>query len=703
MATLVQAALTVRRSARAGAGNVVALGLLALIAYGRFDGGIDGLSWPHAIVGLVWGGFFVGRLRQRLEQDDAAEGGARLDFEVGLLALAGVHALAHLTGGLSGPLGPLVYVVVAIACAFARPHAGALLAAVAAGIEVAFAFRFAGDAEVAILPLAARVAFIATFGGMNLVLTRAEIARVRARSRAQLDEDRERVRMESRMFRLSAPATRTSDAPDVAQLEPSSVEEVRHALYHVLHLVHRALDLHTCVLLMREGDDGPFRIAEMVSDADAVAHGPFKGGEGAVGAVVKRGAPMRLENLKSGYKGLCYYEGTAPVRAFVGIPIVERGHVAGVLCADRIVDRPFTARDEDTLGQAARQAMRAMTNERVFIQVERSKQEQTILHRASQALGAALDEDAVLAAGLEAAGEFAPFDFAAITVYDADAREHRIAHAEGEKAERFLGKTFKDNTSLTAMVVKNRHYLPYRGEYEPGTHVVFTKRLRLDGMRSLLILPLIVREDAVGTVILAAARKDAFGANVRSTLTLLSNQLAVSLANAHAVKRLEEMATTDGLTGCLNKRTFNEKLEEQLAGASRFGRKLSLLVTDIDHFKSVNDTYGHATGDVVIKELGHILNRLKRETDIVSRFGGEEFCVLCEETDTEGAFILAERIREEVEATIFKTELGDLQVTASLGVATFPEHASTAHGLFEITDKALYEAKNNGRNQVRSA
>nr|MBP7685127.1 sensor domain-containing diguanylate cyclase [Deltaproteobacteria bacterium] len=219
----------------------------------------------------------------------------------------------------------------------------------------------------------------------------------------------------------------------------------------------------------------------------------------------------------------------------------------------------------------------------------------------------------------------------------------------------------------------------------------------------LLILPLIVREDAIGTLALAARRRDAFGDAVRPALQVLANQLAVSLSNAKAVARLEEMATTDGLTGCLNKRAFLDELDRRVRSAERFGRKLSLIVTDIDHFKSVNDTYGHATGDVVIRELGQILMRVKRETDLVARFGGEEFCVLCEETDTDGAILLAERVREELGETVFQTENGKLQVRASLGVATFPTHAKSPEGLFDITDKALYAAKHGGRNMVVAA
>ena len=309
----------------------------------------------------------------------------------------------------------------------------------------------------------------------------------------------------------------------------------------------------------------------------------------------------------------------------------------------------------------------------------------------------------MLEAALSAAAEIAPYDFAAVTQYDAETRMHCVRKAIGDGAENVANLSFRDNTSLTAMAVKNRHYLPYRGEFDPGSQVVYTRKASLLGMQSLLILPLVVRDLAIGTLALAARRRDAFGTQVRPTLAALSNQLAVALQNADSVRRLEELATTDGLTGCFNKRYFGEQLKAKLSAAERFSRQLSLVIADIDHFKVVNDTYGHATGDVVIRELGQVLGRLKRETDIVARFGGEEFCLLCEETDAKGAQLLAERVRQELERTSFETELGKLKVTCSLGVATYPEHARGREDLFEAADRALYKAKRGGRNRVESA
>jgi diguanylate cyclase (GGDEF)-like protein len=349
------------------------------------------------------------------------------------------------------------------------------------------------------------------------------------------------------------------------------------------------------------------------------------------------------------------------------------------------------------------EALRAIRNERVFVQLERTKREQTMLFRASRELGAALTEEHVIEAGLSAAAGIARYDFAAITAYDESRGAHLVIVAVGEGAESARGLSFKDNASLAAMVVKNKHYLPYRGDYDPRQQTLFTAKASLDGMRSVLVLPLVVREEVLGTLAVAAKRAHAYGDAVRPTLEVLANQLAISLSNARAVKRLEEMATTDGLTGCLNKRAFLTDLESKIRSAERFKKKVSLIVTDIDHFKSVNHTYGHAIGDVVIKELGAILMRVKRETDRVARFGGEEFCLLCEETDTDGAMLLAERVREELGKTVFQTELGKLRVTASLGVATFPRDAPDERGLFDITDKALYAAKHGGRNRVCTA
>jgi two-component system cell cycle response regulator len=166
------------------------------------------------------------------------------------------------------------------------------------------------------------------------------------------------------------------------------------------------------------------------------------------------------------------------------------------------------------------------------------------------------------------------------------------------------------------------------------------------------------------------------------------------------VKRLEELATTDGLTGLLNKRALTEMARHKLRSAQRFQKPLSVLVCDLDHFKKVNDNYGHDVGDRVIVGFADVLRRTKRETDAVGRFGGEEFVVVCEQTDPDGAELLAKRIRQELATTTFVTKDGPLTVTCSVGVATYPQGGKDWEELFKATDEALYVSKRAGRDRV---
>ena len=690
MTTLVHAALTVRRSARAVAGYVVALVLTALSLAGVFER--PGLAIEHGVVALAWLGVFALRASTRAKTSSSLH----LDIELGLLALAATHAVIQLAGGLDASLYPLVFVVAGGFAALTQPTATIVLLIFAVLLDASLWFGTEGQRE--IVPFATRVLFLLFFGLANSLFTRAELLRIRRSSKHELDREKAKVKDDARLFRLaSAPSTTT--ASDEERLFRSSLQEVHDSLFHVLDLLKQTLELHTCVLLFMDDDREQLRIVELATDSQDIADGPFPSAEGAVGAVASRNLVMNLEHLKPGYRGLCYYRHSSSVQAFLGIPIVEGGLV-GALCADRLADQPFGRREEEILQVAVHQVLRTLENERVFVQLERQKREQTVLYRASQKLGAAHTEEEVLAAGLEAASEIAPFDFAAVTTFDPDQKRHLIRKAVGDNADQFSGLSFRDNTSLTAMAVKNHHYLPYRGDFDPMQQVVFTKRAKLHGMRSLLVMPLVAREDAIGTIGLAARRDHAFGDTVRPTLQLLANHVGVALSNAEAVRRLEEMATTDGLTGCLNKRAFLSELEQKLRSAMRFGRPLSLVVIDIDHFKTVNDTYGHASGDDVLRELGAVLRREKRDTDVVARFGGEEFCLLCEETDTSGATLLAERVREQLGELEFTTALGTLKVTASAGVATFPTDAGGGKALFEAADQALYAAKNKGRNQV---
>ena len=166
-------------------------------------------------------------------------------------------------------------------------------------------------------------------------------------------------------------------------------------------------------------------------------------------------------------------------------------------------------------------------------------------------------------------------------------------------------------------------------------------------------------------------------------------------------EELRKLSTLDPLTGLFNRRHFMAELEKEFRRAQRYDTPLSFVMIDIDHFKKLNDTYGHQAGDDVLRELGALLRREIRDTDVPGRYGGEEFCVLLPQTPVDGAAEFAERFRRAVEGHVFPAQGRTLRITASLGVAWCPaEGVERAQDLIEKADGALYQAKREGRNRV---
>ena len=721
MEPLVRALLGVRTLARKGHGLLAALGIGLYVIFGGAGADRDpteaavaappvpaagALSVSTCVAWAIWGTcglLLVSRVRRKLR--DASVAGLLLDLEIGaLLTVALEAALVRYDGGLSGRLSPAVYVLVALVAAFARPLAGLLVVlwilALEAGLHLAAPAHSAhGD----LTGFATHAGFVATFALLNLTLLRAEVARIRVTARARVEAQLVRIREDARSYRLlGAGEVAQSDREEVRtdRLARASVEEIHQSVHYALDLLRQSLDLHTAVLLWLNDAGTHLRISELSTSSNDIHDAPVVAGDGVLGAVLAKRTAVALEGLKPTFR-VPYYPGPCPVRALAAIPVLDGETLRGVLVLDRIEDAAFSAAEQEIGAQAARFCLRAIQNERVFLQLERAKVEQGKLYRAAQALGSALSERDVVEAGVKAAREIASFDLAAVTLFDETARSHEVVAARSAdgKIDDLVGIRFAHNTGLVSMVVQNRCPLPYRGEYEAGHQIVLSKRLPWPAHPSLLVLPLVLHERALGTLILGAKRRHAFGDPVRPTLEVLASHLAVSLSNARMVQKLETMATTDGLTGLFNKRAMLESASQKIAAAARFDRKLAVLMTDIDHFKKVNDTYGHDVGDVVIRGLADILKRQKRATDLVARFGGEEFVALCEQTDEKGAMLLAERIREELAKTSFRTAQGTLSVTCSIGVAIFPEGGKDWESLFKAADEALYVSKRSGRNR----
>ena len=238
--------------------------------------------------------------------------------------------------------------------------------------------------------------------------------------------------------------------------------------------------------------------------------------------------------------------------------------------------------------------------------------------------------------------------------------------------------------------------------------------LRADGrapndfVGTVVAFPLSCRGRRIGAIIgldrLASTREPRVTAPILRAVRLLLEPAAVALDNALLLKRAEALSVTDDLTRLYNSRYLNLVLRRETKRASRSGRPLSLLFIDLDGFKSINDRHGHLFGSRALVEAAAVIRGSARETDVVARFGGDEFALVLPDTGGEGAFAVGERIRERIAAHAFlEQDRLDIRLTASVGVATLPDVAASAEELVQAADKAMYAVKDSGKNGIQAA
>jgi diguanylate cyclase (GGDEF)-like protein len=183
-------------------------------------------------------------------------------------------------------------------------------------------------------------------------------------------------------------------------------------------------------------------------------------------------------------------------------------------------------------------------------------------------------------------------------------------------------------------------------------------------------------------------------------LTLFAQQATIALKNARLFAEVQRLATTDSLTGLHNRRSFFDMAQRLYDYARRYSRPLAVIMLDVDHFKQINDSFGHAIGDQVLRSMADICLSTLRTVDVVGRYGGEEFVMLLPETDLADAGMVAERLQQQVIAEPVLTDRGALAITVSLGVSHIAATCHSLEQLIDRADQALYAAKQQGRNRV---
>jgi diguanylate cyclase (GGDEF)-like protein len=610
--------------------------------------------------------------------------------------VCGVNLVVQLTGGSRSYWQGLYLVLGGLASVAFSRRLVVIMVAVVLAVEIANWSVQPGTSIIDLSRLA--LLFLLAVVGFNY-MERAE------RERAERAEDR-LLRLDAGLKQLAGPEE--DDAEVISPLSEdgqraSRAEQLQKLDTHLaplLALVRKATGADDAVLLQVAADEGSFwvRLHASAERTPSVRRFPLRGS--IFSEVLKSERDVVLAGLRDS-DAPPWLPKDEPVPSVCAVPI-------------RIWDEPpwilalhHGARDffDEERRELARAVALQMREAQALFRREAQKSVEEIelkgLLKASEKLSGTTRLAELLEHMVDYARDVSRFDTCAICLREEAKEQFVVAVAEGYRKE-ILGNRFPlEAPTWAGWVLRAREEpLAIRMERRSGMPILDPKERHLPGA-SFLAVPLKAHNRVSGALLLTR-HGESFTSRELRLLRIYCNQAAIAIENAIVYERVENLAATDSLTGLFNRRYFESSLARELARCDRTSSRLALLMVDIDHFKSFNDTYGHAMGDVVLRRVALTLQNALRKGDVLARFGGEEFVVILPQVTHQGALESAERLRASVASSSLHPGGPRRKVTVSIGVALFPEHAAPGdgEGLLLAADGALYQAKHLGRDRV---
>lgn len=482
----------------------------------------------------------------------------------------------------------------------------------------------------------------------------------------------------------------------------NSHSDLESALSALVDLTYHSFHCETLCLFLLDPEGGDLVLNQFRSSrASLKKEARIEIGEGIVGWTAKEGRELLVERFDRPTRTLGYYTGKEVVNSILSAPVLLEGSVEGVLVTDR-KEGSFEVLDRERIKEFARQTATLIGLFRSAQASQETARRFSIFHEMSKGIAGRLHFDEVLDWICETVEKTFFYDEMVLVLLKGN--EGVIQRRQGYLSGLREGSTFpldhspsdKNLQSLSGLILKNNVPLLIEDLWKDGGRIPVFYPGETPLYRSFVGTPLNFSNEPMGILTLLNREKKGFQEVDSHLLDLLGQMASQSLERSRLYEQTEDLAIRDGLTGLFNHRHFQETLTTWMERQKSF----ALLLIDVDHFKGLNDQYGHPVGDEVLNKISRILTQRTGERDFVGRYGGEEFCIL---TPLDGVEI-AEEIREEIqnEFRIPKSEIR-IKVTISIGVARYPRDADEKRFLIEKADQNLYHAKEKGRNRVVSS
>ncbi len=485
----------------------------------------------------------------------------------------------------------------------------------------------------------------------------------------------------------------------------ASTLDLRSVLDGVLKGLDQVLRFDGATLMLRQ-DDAMRVVANRGFDGqDMRTEAPVPiASDPTIAELVEDRAPLIVSSWEDRPRG--EYVGGEDVESFIGVPLIARNRVIGMLTVSTNQGhyRLEEALIVDAFGDHAAVAIQ---NARLFQRTQASLAKTETLYQVAQSVIAGSTLTETLQNVVDGVGVAIPAD--RVSLITMNPRLERVVHfvRGGPGRDRVVAADFAELwDGLVGHVMRERQPVissSDRDDEREGPLARARREATEDG--AVMVAPLGYRGKIFG-VITAVNRRDEpeFTNNDLTLLEAMANQAAMAIENARLFEEVERLAVTDELTGLNNRRGFFDLGRREMERAQRTNRPVTALMLDLDGFKRINDTFGHAVGDEVLRHLGDRCRRAVRDIDLVGRYGGEEFCVLLPETDLKTALEVAERIRSSIADQPFDTAAGPLAIRISIGLALAGEDGGeTVETLLDRADTAMYYVKQEGGNAVKSA